>query len=126
VKAILMQNHNLKHQTILMMCYASGLRVREVVALGIADIDSYRMVIYIRRAKGKKDRVVPLSEVLLQKLRNYIIQCRPDNYLFEGQYEVEQYTPEVCNSCSKKPRSEPMSPNPEVLTPYDTATQPIN
>jgi site-specific recombinase XerD len=48
-----------------------GLRVSEVVAIKIKDIDSARMVVHIRGAKGKKDRMVPLPATILPKLREY-------------------------------------------------------
>jgi site-specific recombinase XerD len=75
---------NLKHKCLLMAAYAGGLRVSEIVALKIADIDSKRMTIFVERAKGKKDRVVPLSQVLLKNLREYFKVYRPKKYLFEG------------------------------------------
>jgi site-specific recombinase XerD len=62
---------NLKHRAILMTAYAAGLRVSEVVALRVEDIDSRRMVIRIRQAKGRKDRYVMLSPRLLDILREY-------------------------------------------------------
>ena len=92
VQAIIKHTENQKHKTILMMCYASGLRVSEVVGLKIKDIDSKRMVIYILRAKGKKDRIVPLSVVLLNNLRDYFKAFKPKEYLFEGQYTGQAYT----------------------------------
>jgi integrase/recombinase XerD len=61
------------------------LRVSEVIALKIADIDSAAMRIYIRAAKGKKDRVVPLPQTLLHNLRQYYLVYCPKDYLFEGQ-----------------------------------------
>lgn len=76
---------NLKHQAMLMLAYAAGLRVSEIVALKLTDIDSDRMCINIRRAKGKKDRVVALSPVLLDHLRDYFRAYRPKEWLFEGQ-----------------------------------------
>jgi integrase/recombinase XerD len=76
---------NLKHRTAILLCYSSGLRVSEVVALKVTDIDSKRMVIYILRAKGKKDRIVPLSKTTLHYLRRYYAQFKPVNYLFAGQ-----------------------------------------
>ena len=75
---------NLKHRCILMLAYAAGLRVSEIVHLEIADIDSGRMTIFIKRAKGKKDRVVTLSPVLLDNLRTYYKMYQPKKYLFEG------------------------------------------
>ena len=81
---MIMQSNNLKHRCMLMLAYAAGLRVSEIVHLEIADIDSSRMTIFIKRAKGKKDRLVGLSQVLLENLRNYFKEYRPVRYLFEG------------------------------------------
>ena len=64
VKRLLQQCANLKHSCILKILYGCGLRVSEVLALKIADIDSAAMRIHIRAAKGKKDRVVPLPQTL--------------------------------------------------------------
>jgi site-specific recombinase XerD len=78
--------NNVKHKAILFTAYSAGLRVSEVVQLKIADIDSDRMVIKVVDAKGKKDRYVGLSQVVLEVLRNYLKLCkpRPKVYLFEG------------------------------------------
>src|SRR3954466_2853408 len=76
---------NLKHRAIVMTAYAAGLRVSEVVALRVDDIDSRRMVIRIRQAKGRKDRYVMLSPRLLEILRRYWKAARPARYLFPGQ-----------------------------------------
>lgn len=77
---------NIKHKTMLMMAYAAGLRVSEVVRLQVNDIDSERMCIIIRQAKGKKDRMVHLSPVLLVMLREYWKKMKPsrEGYLFPG------------------------------------------
>lgn len=77
---------NKKHKAILFTAYSAGLRVSEVVNLKLKDIDSDRMQLFIQRAKGKKDRYVNLSPVLLDVLRSYIKICnpRPLVYLFEG------------------------------------------
>ena len=68
----------------LMLAYSAGLRVSEIAVLAIAGIDSARMTILIQRAKGKKDRVVGLSQVLLQELRDCYKQYKLKRYLFEG------------------------------------------
>jgi integrase/recombinase XerD len=75
----------LKHRALLMTAYAAGLRVSEVVALRVDDIDSQRMVIRVRQAKGRKDRYVMLSPRLLAILREYWKAARPTGYLFPGQ-----------------------------------------
>jgi site-specific recombinase XerD len=74
----------LKHRALLMTAYAAGLRVSEVVALRVDDIDSRRMVIRIRQAKGQKDRYVMLSPRLLTILREYWKADRPTQFLFPG------------------------------------------
>lgn len=76
---------NVKHRAMLMIGYAAGLRVSEIVHLKITDVDSERMVLNIRSAKGKKDRQVILSETLLIVLRSYYKLYQPKIYLFEGQ-----------------------------------------
>ena len=70
---------------ILQTAYAAGLRVSEVVALKVSDIDAQRMALHVRCAKGRKDRLVPLSAVLLARLRQYWRQYRPRDWLFPGQ-----------------------------------------
>lgn len=78
---------NKKHKAMLFTVYSAGLRVSEIVNLKIADIDSKRMQIFICRAKGKKDRYVNLSPLLLDILRQYIKEYnpRPKEYLFESE-----------------------------------------
>ena len=84
---------NKKHKAILFTAYSAGLRVSEAVNLKLADIDSDRMQIFIERAKGKKDRYVMLSPVLLDILRNYIKEIKPTPlmYVFEGEQPGNPY-----------------------------------
>lgn len=77
---------NLKHNTMLKLCYGMGLRVSEIVQLKITDIDSKRMQVFIENAKGKKDRYVNLPNSILEQLRLYFKTYKPKVYLFEGQY----------------------------------------
>lgn len=94
ISGIIRASGNIKHKTMLMLAYASGLRVSEVVAIRTRDIDSHRMSILVRQAKGKKDRIVALSPVLLVMLREYWKQVKPlkDGYLFPGQNKGEPYS----------------------------------
>jgi integrase/recombinase XerD len=86
VKRLLVLTTNLKHNTMLKVCYGMGLRVSEIVALQISDVDSKTMRVFISRAKGKKDRYVNLPITLLDQLRVYFTTYRPKVFLFEGQY----------------------------------------
>jgi len=85
VKTLLNETKNLKHKAILATIYGLGLRISELIHLKISDIDSDRMVVFIRQAKGKKDRTVMLPENLLKLLRNYFLKYNPKTYLFQGQ-----------------------------------------
>ncbi|HMU47859.1 MAG TPA: tyrosine-type recombinase/integrase [Chitinophagaceae bacterium] len=84
---------NLKHKAMLFTVYSAGLRVSEIAVLKIRDIDSSRMQIRIENAKGKKDRYVNLSPVLLDVLRSYIKinKPKPKIYLFESEQTGEAY-----------------------------------
>lgn len=92
---------NLKHKAILMLGYSCALRVSEVVNLKIEDIDSKRMLINIRNAKGRKDRIVKMSDTLLQTLRLYCGKYKPNTYLFNGQFS-DVYSTTSCNKIVKK------------------------
>ena len=83
---------NIKHRTILLLAYSAGLRVSEVVQMKVTDIDSDRMQININNAKGKKDRVVTLSQSILPILREYYAAYKPKTWLFEGQHINEHYS----------------------------------
>jgi integrase/recombinase XerD len=78
---------NTKHKTMLFTAYSAGLRVSEVVNLKVKHIDSQRMQIFVENSKGKKDRYVALSPILLDILRAYLKRSkpRPKNYLFESE-----------------------------------------
>lgn len=82
---------NLKHKTLLALIYSSGLRISEAINMKITDIDSQRMLIHVKNAKGKKDRYTILSTKVLGLLREYYTVYKPKTYLFEGQYG-EQYS----------------------------------
>jgi integrase/recombinase XerD len=86
VKKLFDSTTNLKHNTMLKLCYGMGLRVSEVIGLKVSHVDSGNMQVHIVRGKGKKDRYVNLPESILAQLREYFKQYRPKEYLFEGQY----------------------------------------
>jgi integrase/recombinase XerD len=74
-----------RDRLLLQTTYACGLRISEVVGLQLSDIDSARHVVLVRQGKGRKDRLVPLSDRLLHELRGYWRQYRPRLWLFPGQ-----------------------------------------
>jgi integrase/recombinase XerD len=75
---------NLKHQTALAVAYGTGLRVSEVVALKVGDIDSERMTLRVEQGKGHKDRYAMLSPVLLERLRVWWRVARAQGRMLDG------------------------------------------
>lgn len=82
VTRLLEATRNAKHRALLMTCYASGVRVGELVRLQPRDIQSQRMLIHVREGKGRKDRYTLLSPRLLSELRAYWRVERPHGWLF--------------------------------------------
>jgi integrase/recombinase XerD len=76
---------NLKHKTLITLLYSTGMRLAEISNLKIEDIDSTLMRIKVVNGKGKKDRFVPLSPLVLEQLRIYYLQYKPTLFLFNGQ-----------------------------------------
>jgi integrase/recombinase XerD len=102
VGAILKSAVNIKHRTMLSLIYACGLRRSELLNLQPLDVDSKRGLLIIRQSKGKKDRVVPLSEKIIHLLREYYEACKPKKWLFEGQKKGEQYSETSLQEVLKK------------------------
>ena len=91
VKAILEAHGNVKHKMMLSLIYSCGLRCGELLALQPVHIDSKRNIVLLKNAKGKKDRIVPLSPKILAMLRDYFKTCKPKTWLFEGQTAGKPY-----------------------------------
>jgi site-specific recombinase XerD len=81
---MLEHTNNIKHRCIIGLLYSAGLRRSELLNLQLTDIDSKRMLIFIRNAKNNKDRYSLLSQTILKDLRTYYKQWKPKEYLFEG------------------------------------------
>jgi site-specific recombinase XerD len=74
-----------KHKAIVMLAYGSGLRVSEVCALRVEDIDAKRMLVHVREGKGGVERFAMLSATALSMLRAYWKESRPAGpFLFPG------------------------------------------
>ena len=71
-----------KHRMMLLTCYGCGLRVSELVALKVKQLDGERQLLRIEQGKGAKDRMVVIPPTLLEQLRNYWRRYRPDPWLF--------------------------------------------
>jgi len=93
IKKILNSSINLKHKLILWMIYSCGLRRSEVINISLKDLDRDRGILNIREAKGKVDRIVPVSPKVWGKIDEYLDAYKPVTWLFEGQgggkYSVE-------------------------------------
>lgn len=86
VAIILQSLKNEKHRTALSMIYACGLRRGELLNLKPENVDSKRHFLIIKKAKGKKDRLVPISDKVISMLRKYYKMYKPKTWLFEGQF----------------------------------------
>lgn len=84
IKALIDSIKNVKHRTVVMLLYSTGMRISEISSLRIADIDSKNMRIKVVQGKGAKDRFTILSEQVLHELRAYYIIYKPNEYLFNG------------------------------------------
>ncbi|MGY5846838.1 site-specific tyrosine recombinase/integron integrase [Salegentibacter sp. HM20] len=111
---LLRVTRNLKHRVILALLYSSGLRIGEVLSLKLNDIDIDRRQILIRRAKGRKDRVVGMAESFIPLLWNYINTFEPKTLFIEGvegkaysASSVRSFLKESCRRAGIKKRVTP-------------------
>lgn len=87
----------LKYRAALGISYGAGLRASEVCNLKVTDIDSERMLIHVDEGKGGKDRKAMLSPALLDLLRDYWREARPQGWLFPGKPKINPLTPRQLN-----------------------------
>ena len=87
----------LKYRAALSISYGTGLRAAEVCNLKIGDIDSDRMLIHVEQGKGQKDRKVMLSPGLLELLRAWWREARPEGWLFPGKPKINPISPRQLN-----------------------------
>lgn len=84
VRALLAAITDGRDRVMVTVAYACGLRVSELASLRVADVDGARKLLHIHAGKGRKDRLVPLSDSLLSLLRDYYRVYRPKEWLFVG------------------------------------------
>jgi site-specific recombinase XerD len=82
----------LKHRIVLTLIYSAGLRGQEVINLKLSNIDFERKTIHIRQSKYKKDRIVPLSNLIAKGLKKYIAVEHPHTWLFNGKEPDGRYS----------------------------------
>ena len=83
---------NLKHQTALTLIYSCGLRRSELINLKLCHLDSKRRTLSVINGKGQKDRVLPVSEKMMQIIIKYYKMYKPTVYLIEGQVKGQKYS----------------------------------
>ncbi len=91
VKRLIEACPNPRHRMLLLICYGCGLRVSELVALKVRDIDGERQLLRVTQGKGRKDRAVVLSVSLLAALRHYWSRYRPGYWLFPNPQRPEDH-----------------------------------
>lgn len=74
----------LNHRILIALLYGCGLRCFEVRNIKLSDLDFHRSVLHVRQGKGKKDRYVPLGNILVAEIKHYIEICKPKTWLFNG------------------------------------------
>lgn len=82
----------LKHRIVLALSYSAGLRSREIINLKISDIDFKRKQIHIHKSKYRKDRIVPLSDLMAVGLKKYLKAENPQYWLFNGKQHDGPYS----------------------------------
>tara|TARA_B110000971_G_C19990450_1_gene491705 strand:- start:658 stop:1404 length:747 start_codon:yes stop_codon:yes gene_type:complete len=89
VRKLLVAPKYLKHRLMLGFLYGCGLRSYELCGLKLADIDFERETVFVKKGKGKRDRIVPLSKHLKRGLQKYIETENPEEWLFNSQVTNE-------------------------------------
>lgn len=84
IKKIIAATENSKYRLMISLGYACGLRVSEVTALKVADLDIDKLVVHIKNAKGRKDRISVLPKKLQNDLRNIIAGKNADDFIFDS------------------------------------------
>jgi integrase/recombinase XerD len=85
IRRLLSLTANLKHRVLIGLLYGSGLRMNEARKVKIVDLDSQRLQLRVVQGKGRKDRYVVLSKLLVKGITEYLAKEKPQVYLFNGQ-----------------------------------------
>lgn len=85
IKRMMILTTNLKHRVLIGLLYGSGLRMNEARKVKIVDLDTQRLQLRVVQGKGRKDRYVVLSRLLVRGIAQYLAKEKPQVYLFNGQ-----------------------------------------
>jgi site-specific recombinase XerD len=105
-------------RAIIMLAYSAGLRVSELVRLRVADFDLARRMIRIRRAKGGKDRLVMLSEVALQAVREHLKATDSRTWVFPSNRPGRHITERAVQRMMREIIRNRMGITDEKITPH--------
>src|SRR5438552_6320415 len=123
---------NIKHKALLSLAYATGLRASEVVSLKLTDIDRDRIVIRVEQGKGKKDRYVILSPILLEILRDWWRVARKKGWMSPSQpwlfpgYRGQHTSARQLHRIVRLQRGVPASPSASAFIRCGTALPPTS
>lgn len=92
VKSLLKSANLLKHRLIVSLLYGCGLRNFELCQLKLTDVDLDRQQLHVREGKYRKDRYIPLCDLLVRGIKKYIEAEAPVDYLFNGKSRTGEYT----------------------------------
>lgn len=85
IDIILESPQNIKHKLLLSLAYGSGLRVSETVSLKVQDLDFQELIIYIKQAKGRKDRISVIPDKIVNKLKDWVLTKSKADFVFASE-----------------------------------------
>lgn len=102
IKKIIETADNIRHKLMVQILYSSGLRVSEIINLKINNIDFIRKTVHVQGAKGKKDRITIIPEIVLENIEKYLLEFRPFEYLFESRINNKKLATRTIQKITEK------------------------
>lgn len=90
VRRLIATPQRTKHQLLLMLLYGCGLRCAEIRGIRMTDMDFDRRVLHVKNGKGRSQRYVPISQIVIDKTKEYIAVENPKDWLFQTQTPVKK------------------------------------
>ncbi len=114
IKRLLEVTENKKHKLLISLLYSTGMRLSECINLKIKDLELSESVIWVRKGKGSKDRMVLISKRLAQELKKYLKDNNPEDFVFKGRngcFSKRNVQKIVTNAAKKAGISKKVSPH---------------